>query len=65
MWEAMNMLLRDSADYLNEPKVAFMADLRPMTEMAKNFPSLITDMMFCQRNSEEEKLCLVCTTHRP
>ena len=39
MWEAMNMLLRDCADYLNEPKVACMADLRPMTEMDKNFPS--------------------------
>ena len=31
MWEAMNMLLRDCADYLNEPKVACMADLLPMT----------------------------------
>ena len=33
LWQAMNMLLRDSAEYLNESKVGCMMDLRPISEI--------------------------------
>ena len=39
LWQAMNMLLRDSAEYLNESKVGCMMDLRPISEINEEYIS--------------------------
>ena len=39
VWEIMSMLLCDSAEYMEQPKLACMIDLLPMSTIEETFPA--------------------------
>ena len=59
MWEVMSMLIRNSAEYINESAINSMIGLTPISEIVQNYNSLeyflfIIVMTSYQRSSEVE-----------